>query len=149
MTEKEAIRILGDTTLCTPLGQAAFVAIEAIKMLQQYRALGTVEELAEVGKPGEIKTLINRLNAVIAAQNDKLKDYEKLGTLEELREAWKKRIPKIPYIWGDGYSEGHPVYDMYDCPNCGESYEIDGEKYNFCPNCGQAIDWRWEKNETD
>ncbi len=30
---------------------------------------------------------------------------------------------------------------MYDCPGCGESYEIDGEKYDYCPNCGQAIDW--------
>lgn len=44
MTENEAIRILGDTTLCTPLGQAAFVAIESMKKLQQYRAIGTVEE---------------------------------------------------------------------------------------------------------
>lgn len=47
MKEQEAIRILGDTTLCTPLGQAAFVAIEDIKKLQQYQALGTVEELWE------------------------------------------------------------------------------------------------------
>lgn len=44
MTENEAIRILGDTTLCSPLGQAAFKAIECIKELQQYREIGTVEE---------------------------------------------------------------------------------------------------------
>lgn len=44
MKDSEAIRILGDTTLCTPLGQAAFVGIEAIKKLQQYRSIGTVEE---------------------------------------------------------------------------------------------------------
>lgn len=47
MTENEAIRILGDTTLFSPLGQAAFVGIEAIKKLQQYRAIGTVEECRE------------------------------------------------------------------------------------------------------
>lgn len=47
MKENEAIRILGDTTLCTPLGQAAFVAIESMKKLQQYRAIGTVEECRE------------------------------------------------------------------------------------------------------
>lgn len=47
MKENEAIRILGDTTLCTPLGQAAFVGIEAIKEIQQYRAIGTVEECRE------------------------------------------------------------------------------------------------------
>lgn len=47
MTEKEAMRMLGDTTLCTPLGQAAFVGIKAIKEIQQYRAIGTVEECRE------------------------------------------------------------------------------------------------------
>lgn len=31
MNNQEAIRILGDTNLCSPLGQAAFVGIEAIK----------------------------------------------------------------------------------------------------------------------
>lgn len=47
MTENEAIRILGDTTLCTPLGQAAFAGIESIKNLQKYQAIGTVEECRE------------------------------------------------------------------------------------------------------
>lgn len=44
MTEREAMRILGDTTLCSPLGQAAFRAIECIKELRQYRTIGTAEE---------------------------------------------------------------------------------------------------------
>lgn len=44
MTENEAIKILGNTTLCSPLGQAAFRAIESIKELQQFREIGTVEE---------------------------------------------------------------------------------------------------------
>lgn len=47
MTEKEAIRILGDTTICSPLGQAAFKVIECIKELQQCREIGTVEECRE------------------------------------------------------------------------------------------------------
>lgn len=47
MTEQEAIRILGDTTLCSPLGQVAFKAIECIKELQKYREIGTVEECRE------------------------------------------------------------------------------------------------------
>ena len=44
MTENEAIKILGNTTLCSPPGQAAFRAIESIKELQQFREIGTVEE---------------------------------------------------------------------------------------------------------
>lgn len=37
------------------------------------------------------------------------------------------------------------ICDMEDCPKCGESYEIDYEKYKYCPNCGQAIDWSDKK----
>ena len=101
MKENEIVRILGDTTLCTPLGQAAFAAIEAIKELQQYKEISTVTEC---------------------------------------REAVEKQKPKKPHIWGDGYADGQLVCDMYDCPNCGESYEIDYDHYNYCPNCGQKID---------
>lgn len=47
MKLEEAIRILGDTTLCSPLGQAAYTAIEELKEVQQYREMGTVEECRE------------------------------------------------------------------------------------------------------
>lgn len=59
MTEKEALRILGDTTLCTPLGQASFVAIEAIKKLQQYEEIGTVSECREAVEKQRAKNLIH------------------------------------------------------------------------------------------
>jgi hypothetical protein len=39
MNKSEVLRILGDTTLCTPLGQAAFSAIEAVKKLTEYEDL--------------------------------------------------------------------------------------------------------------
>lgn len=58
----------------------------------------------------------------------------------------KKQIPKPPRLWGDGEWDGEVVYDMYDCPNCGKSYEID-DQYDYCPNCGQAI--KWEDGEED
>ena len=54
MTEQEAIRILGDTTLCSLLGQAAFKAIECIKELQQYREIGTVEECRKSVKEEDV-----------------------------------------------------------------------------------------------
>lgn len=47
-----------------------------------------------------------------------------------------------PDLWGDGYGDdGAIIYDMYDCPKCGQSYEIDYEKYDYCPKCGQKMDW--------
>ncbi len=30
------------------------------------------------------------------------------------------------------------IYDMYDCPNCGKSYEIDYHDYKFCPEFGEV-----------
>ena len=55
--------------------------------------------------------------------------------------ALEKQIPEPPYIWGDGYADGELIYDMWDCPGCGTSYEIEGSIYGYCPHCGQAIDW--------
>lgn len=52
----------------------------------------------------------------------------------------QKQIPKKPDIEGDGYADGHLVYDTWICPNCGEHYEIDYDNYDYCPKCGQAID---------
>lgn len=56
-------------------------------------------------------------------------------------EALDKQISQTPTLWGDGYSDGELVYDMYDCPNCGKHYELDYEQYDYCPNCGQKLDW--------
>lgn len=69
MKENEAIRILGNTTLCTPLGQAAFVGIEAIKKLQQYRSIGTVEECQQaVNVRKDVTEIVNR--QLIAGKNN-------------------------------------------------------------------------------
>lgn len=55
--------------------------------------------------------------------------------------ALEKQIPKKPDIWGDGYADGQLVYDSYDCPNCGKTYELDYDDYDYCPKCGQKLDW--------
>ncbi len=67
---------------------------------------------------------------------------ECLGTIEECRLATEKQKPKIADIWGDGYdNDGNLVYDTYECPNCGATYELGYQDYKYCPECGQAIDW--------
>lgn len=70
-------------------------------------------------------------------------------TLKPIIEAYNKSIPAKPDIYGDGYSDGEIVLDSWDCPNCGASYEIDYDDYDYCPICGQAIDWSdYRKDET-
>lgn len=83
---------------------------------------------------------------------EEVEQYRALGTVEELKEAREKQTPKIPNIEGDGYADGHLVYDTWICPRCETYYEIDYDDYDYCPKCGQAIDksvFNWEEGEED
>lgn len=58
----------------------------------------------------------------------------------------EKQIPKTPDYEGNGYdSDGNMIYDTWVCPNCGEHYEVEYDKYDYCPTCGQAFDWSVKK----
>ena len=60
----------------------------------------------------------------------------------EKAEAIQKSKAMTPDVYGDGYDpDGNLIYDTWDCPRCGTSYEIDYDHYDYCPNCGQKIDW--------
>ena len=76
---------------------------------------------------------------------EEIQQYRAIGTLEECREAVEKRTPKRPDYEGDGYADGHLVYDTWICPCCEKHYEVDYDNYDYCPNCGQHIDWRDER----
>lgn len=145
MTEKEAVNYykkamqihkdeFGDDQKAVDLYNTT---INALQELQQYRAIGAIEEIESLNFSSNQLRLVK----LIEEYKEKLKEYEEIGTAEECREAREKQIKKNPNIWGDGHdSEGEMMYDMYDCPNCGKSYEIDYSDYEYCPECGQAID---------
>ncbi len=67
----------------------------------------------------------------------KLRDGSLLNYLDALT---IKDVPTKPELISDGDYDGEPVYDMWQCPNCGKLYEIDYDVYDYCPNCGQHID---------
>lgn len=112
MKENEAIRILGDTTLCTPLGQAAFVGIEAIKKVQQYRAIGTVEECREARERQRGKKPIIKSKKKTKIQTG---DYVDV---------------KCPCCEED-------IFSCFHYPPWNDSQK----SHKHCENCGQAIDW--------
>lgn len=123
MTEKEAVEVLkthndkcsGCDKLCNDLCKPAVaLAIKALTEIQQYRVIE------------------KRLD-------DMWEAYKSIGTLEECREAVEKQKAKACDVSGDGYADGHLVYDTYECPNCGKEYEIEYEEYEYCPNCGQHM----------
>lgn len=68
---------------------------------------------------------------------EQLAEYEAIGTPEEYQEIKERQEAKQPYIWG---AWDAAIPDMYDCPNCGESYGIGVDDYDHCPKCGQAFD---------
>lgn len=84
--------------------------------------------------------VINGLKKLFSEHELDLPCTDSFEILNMAIEALEKQIAKSPNIWGDGYSNGQLVYDMYDCPNCGKTYEID-DTYDYCPNCGQKLDW--------
>lgn len=72
-----------------------------------------------------------------------LKKYEDIGlTPDDVKMLRGLHEPKKPTYEGDGYApDGTFVYDTWECPNCGEYYEVDYDDYDYCPKCGQKIDW--------
>ena len=138
------------------------VAIKALEEVQQYRAIGTVEELKEskeqydnincAAKSVYLSGLCDFENAkgkiiseIKRNYEYSLMDYETIGTPKECRAAVEKQKAKKPDFEGDGYADGHLVYDTWICPCCGKHYEVDYDDYDFCPNCGQRLDWSEEE----
>lgn len=76
---------------------------------------------------------------------EEIQQYCAIGTLEECRAAVEKQTAKKPDYEGDGYADGHLVYDTWICPCCGKHYEVDYDNYNYCPDCGQKLDWSDEE----
>lgn len=76
---------------------------------------------------------------------EEVQQYRAIGKVEECWVAVEKQRAKRPDYEGDGYADGHLVYDIWICPCCEKRYEVDYDDYKHCPNCGQAIDWSEEE----
>lgn len=87
---------------------------------------------------------IKSIDAAIDAIEEN-QQYRAIGTPEECQAAVEKQTAKKPDYEGDGYSDGHLVYDTWICTCCGKHYEVDYDDYDFCPECGQCIDWSDEE----
>ena len=124
MTEKEAkewIKYLGNQNLPydrSPKSRklACDIAIQALEEIQQYRAIGTVEQLEWCKDASHWKELFK----------EKLEKYEAIGTIEEFKVLKEKSEPKKPIIHGLG--------QRY-CPIC----KCGGADHFYCARCGQKL----------
>lgn len=96
------------------------MAIKALEEVQQYRTIGTPEELQEMKKD-------------FAEALSDWRQYRKVGTLEECRAAVEKQTAKRPRIMGNAMI----------CPSCPRCFKIDNSAY--CPSCGQKLKWEDEE----
>ena len=167
MTEQEAvekIKDLSDRGYPT-LRKAKEMAISVLKEIQQYRKIGTIEELkyfkdmkvrlekyhANISVSRLLECFIEtvfentRHEGFIILTNQEAEDYEaycSIGTVEECREAVEKQKPKKP----------HRNYKKFSGLWCKCGWYL-GQKQcldiKYCPNCGQAIDENLEGIEDE
>lgn len=151
MTEQEAIsglkRLFSEHELdlpCTESLEVLHTAIKALEEVQQYRSIGTVEELKQLKGNGAFTGIEL---AQIAAMQMTLKKYREIGTPEECQAAVEKQKAKKPKEYEDKF---------YGCPSCGNILLHKWEKYNtklmnkknglpYCLSCGQKLDWSDEE----
>ena len=145
MTENEAIRDLQylieeysayppETGVSATVGSLQY-CISTLKEIQQYREIGTVEEIKSVKKYIELKRRCGTPSNTI----DLCAEYVAIGTVEECREAVERRKPKrAVFDCMIGNWEGR-----FNCPACGKVIlrDYSDVENTFCERCGQAIRW--------
>lgn len=129
MKENEAINVLNMIEAHGNLSvEAKAMSIKALEEVQQYRAIGTPEELKSLKENGAFTGM--ELAQLVAMQMS-LREYEKIGTVEECRTAVKKQTAR-KVTTNHSWTHYH-----FFCPVC--NMEVNDMKY--CPNCGQKLDW--------
>lgn len=154
MTEQEAARILQaltfnivkrnlpkDAETINMALKAVAMGITTLEEIQQYRAIGTVENVKEYKEIADNMDAVDMGTLCVALRE--LKKYQSIGTVEECREALKKQKMK------------RPLYDkenrVLKCPNCksylqaviNEDGLTEGPMPRYCKSCGQKISPYW------
>lgn len=122
-----------DDSACKDIAREAIKALEEV---QEYRKLGTVEELKVAWKYVDLAKKHNTIGNVI----ESCAEYESIGTVEEVREAVGKDTAKKVII---------KPWEPCKCPTCDkELSESVGDGYykhyyylKRCTECGQRLDW--------
>lgn len=112
-------------------------AISALKEIQQYREIGSVEECKELAS-----MFTTEKKNVLGQIVDEWNEYIEIGTMEECREAVEKQKAKKCII------DSCPDHTHYKCPSCGKIHlskykcwcQSLGRIPRYCEYCGQAID---------
>ena len=112
--------------------EALDTAVKALEEVQQYRALGTPEDLKTMKENGAFTGVEL---AEIACSQRMLNEYIAIGTVEECRR-WKQKdrntAKKVEFISRGSFGR------MGRCPCCAA---LLNEGTEYC-SCGQKVKWR-------
>lgn len=123
--------------------EASEIAIRAIKELQQYRAIGTVEQCK---KSMSLWRYLRERHCGADKVIEKCMEYEQIGTVEECREAMEKQ--KAKYVKIEPWSPAHcPSCDYELSTHIGDGYYKHPTFLKRCPKCGQLITWERSAND--
>lgn len=140
MTEQKAKEVLNniwnfadaqDEEKGDVVDDAIIEVIGCMEEVEQYRALGTVEEIKK-----KIKTELPYMSLAQARFKSELDEYRNIGTVEELKEAREKQVASK---WIEC-----PYADLIMCPSCNAEFStIDNctEQFEYCPKCGKRLEW--------
>lgn len=163
MTENEAIReikcwlnVCFGYQIAPELVQAARMATEALREVQQYRKHGItvesalnnmcdlaaaenlIEEYRAIGTPEELKAAMKyvhlaKRHETVGQVIENCVKYEEIGTLEECRKTMEKQNAVKPTVVLGIFGGTE-----YECKNCGNNVE---NGHEYCGWCGQKLDW--------
>ena len=136
MTNEEAIEYLKAFKLNTPYTvdaqgvykTAVAIAIKALELAPCEDCISREEALAAFRPRGITEDVWQECDV-----------YKKLTALPSVRPTVKtgQWVP----IGYDGYADGNPVYDYWECSNCGWEHNGDDETLTaYCPNCGRKME---------
>lgn len=117
---------------CVKEIEACRVAMIALDEIQEYRAIGTVEE---------IEATIKNLNKVLLEHKDKLAPYVNIGTIEEFKALKEKSVAKKPIILDRRCENVEEVCIEWKCPVCGLNVIEEPPCQEYCQRCGNKLDW--------
>ena len=146
MTENQAIKIIkqekqweSNARIC----DAFETSIKALEEIQQYRAIGTVEQLKTMFDGfWKLKDLCEEYEKYGLPEdywklNEMCKEYSAIGTIEEFKAMKEKSVAKKPAKAGIGYK----------CVCCGSYTDPRDWHSAYCGRCGQKMDWNVGKED--
>lgn len=107
---------------------------KALEEVQQYRAIGTLEELKEAMK----YVWLVKKHGTIGKALEECAEYESIGTPEECRAAMERQNP----IAAIAEKEDTGITE-YTCQACGRymGWSTGTLPARYCWKCGQKLDW--------